>query len=212
MYLCPVSTKMGLILKYRFCQQCSCKTALFSDTTGTGANGYGSPNLESAAVTQAKITITPPNYTQSIVFDFTILSGTVTSCIRTDIFGNTTNITGSSPPIVFPFVNMEFDSKLIFGDAVQNPLADGNWNVVYWITDGSHVFSNQSSNIFICHATQCKQEVTVKYSKGLVNKQTAIDTFLAYNSLLNAIEMKNLSDINERLETMASICSTCKIC
>ena len=89
-----------MVVDLNFClaEQCTCKTAMFNDTTGlydpiTNTGGWGTPNAESSTITSAIITIIPKGYIDPITFTFTIEDNVITQVIREDQFGTPVNVT-----------------------------------------------------------------------------------------------------------------------
>jgi hypothetical protein len=111
---------MGVSLNFCLAQQCDCKTALFTDTTGVylanvNEGGWGAPpNTSTSAITSATIQITPKGYIYPIVFTFTIANDVITFATRADEFGSVTDITSLLSSDVFPFFELEFNSNLLF--------------------------------------------------------------------------------------------------
>ena len=106
---------MGVILNFCLAEQCDCKTALFTDTTGVylanvNEGGWGAPNTLTTDITSATISITPKGYIYPIVFTFTIANDVIELATRTDEFGVITDVTALINPnsLVFPFYELEF--------------------------------------------------------------------------------------------------------
>lgn len=217
---------MSFLLKYSFCQNCECDTAVFSDTTGqynaqTNPTGYNGPNgVYNSDIRSVEISITPPSYQNPIVFNFDLNPngfGEVTSATRTDQYGDVTPIDPDSLSTKnYPFYNLEFDSILLFGDTTKSDLEDGTWTVEYSITDTvsnpDQVYESKAYNYFICKATQCKNNAAIKYPKGEITKERAIDIFLNYNSLLTAIVLQNNQDVNNQSAVILDLCKGCGCC
>lgn len=208
---------MALEVKYSFCQECDCKEALFNDTTGvynvsSNPTGYGAPNVASTAITSAVISIQPPSYDDPIVFTFTLSSGTVTAATRTDTFGVVTNILSLLNTTSFPFVDLEINSILLFGDATKNTLEDGSWTVIYTITDGVNTWQLNAFNYFICSAKRCRDEKAIGFINKTVNKNDAMNVFVNYDALLVAVSMGNPTAVNKQVEAIASLCNPCNNC
>lgn len=224
---------MGLIIKYKFCQDCGCKLAPFTDTTGlynivTNPNGYGvagqspeDPNSLATDITEATIEIFPPGYTTPILFLFDIENLVIKKMTRVDEFETSkvlydatiTPVYGSIPSVVFPFFEFNFDSILLFSDSTQGVLQDGTWTVNYTVTDTgispAFTYEYSAENFFICQAKKCNDDAGIKYPKGEITKSQAIDIFLNFDSLLIAVGLKNKELVNQRIETMKSLCRAC---
>lgn len=208
---------MAFELKYSFCESCDCKTGVFNDTTGvydvnTNPTGYGAPNVASADITSATIVVTPPSYDSPITFTFTISSGTVTAATRTDIFGVVTDVLSLLSTTTFPFVDLNFDSILLFGDTTQNDLEDGSWLVVYTVSDGVDDYQLNAYNYFICTTTRCRDEIAIGYTNKTVTKAQAIDVFLNYDVLLASVGLKDSDAVDAQVLTMQSLCKSCNNC
>jgi len=208
---------MAFELKYSLCEQCDCKEALFNDTSGvynvsTNPTGYGTPNVESTAITSATIVVTPPSYETPITFTFTISSGTVTAATRTDTFGVVVDVLSLLNTTVFPFVDLTFDSILLFGDSEQSDLEDGAWLMVYTVSDGTDTYQLNAYNFFICSATRCRDNTAIGFIKKTVSKSDAITVFVNYDVLLASVGLKDVSAVNSQIEAMQSICNPCSNC
>jgi len=208
---------MALQIKFCVPQDCDCKSVNFSDTTGvydasTNPTGYGTPNPESADVTQARITFNSPNDPQGIDFVFTVLNNVITDATRTDSFGNTVNVLADLPSTVFPFVDFVFDSPLLYGSDAQSDLLDGAWKVLYQIDEPSASYSYSAWVYLVCQIKKCYEETMVGFTKGTVLKSNAIDVSLNFDSLVNAVGLDNPTSVNNLVEVMQSLCSNCNKC
>lgn len=208
---------MALQLNYCVPQDCDCKSVSFSDTTGvynasTNPTGYGAPNILTTDVISSTITFFSPNETQGIVFAFTILNNVITGATRTDVYGNTVNVLADLPSTVFPFLDFIFDSPLLYGIDAQADLLDGSWKVTYEIQTASQTYSYSGWVYLICQIKKCKEETMVGFTKGNVLRSSAIDLSLNYDSLINAVGLNNPTSVNNQVEILQSICTTCKTC
>jgi hypothetical protein len=216
---------MALILNYCVPQDCDCKSVSFSDTTGaynasTNPSGYGGDNPISANVKSATITFFSPNETQGIVFAFTILNNAITGATRTDVYGNIVDVFDYLPSINFPFFDFTFDSPLFYGSAeqllnntfAQADLLDGSWKVTYEIQTALQTYSYSGWVYLICQIKKCKEETMVGFAKGNVLRSSAIDVSLNFDSLINAVGLNNPTSVNNIVEILQSICTTCKTC
>jgi hypothetical protein len=208
---------MALGLRYTFCEQCDCKVVLFNDSTGvynvsTNPTGYGAPNIASTAITSAIISVTPPDYDDPIILTFTVSSGTITAATRTDIFGTVTNIISLLNTTVFPFVDLEIDSILLFGDSEQSLLTDGSWTVVYTVSDGVNVNQWNAFNYLICGSTKCRDEKAIGFINKTVSKADAMNVFLNYDALLVAVSMGDPTAVNSQVSALQSLCNPCNNC
>jgi hypothetical protein len=208
---------MALKLNYCVPQDCDCKSVSFSDTTGvfnpnTNRTGYGGINPPSENVISSTITFFSPNETQGIVFAFTILNNIITGATRTDVYGNTVNVLADLPSTVFPFIDFTFDSPLLYGISAQADLLDGAWKVTYEIQTASQTYSYSGWVYLICQIKKCKEETMVGFTKGNVLRSSAIDVSLNFDSLINAVGLNNPTSVNNLVEILQSICTTCKTC
>jgi hypothetical protein len=218
---------MALQLNYCVPQDCDCKSVSFSDTTGvfnpnTNPTGYGGINIPSENVISSTITFFSPNETQGIVFAFTILNNIITGATRTDVYGNTINVFDYIPvdSLFFPFSDFTFDSPLLYGSAeqllnntfAQADLLDGSWKVTYTIQTANETFAYSGWVYLICQIKKCKEETMVGFTKGNVLRSSAIDVSLNFDSLINAVGLNNPTSVNNIVEILQSICTTCKTC
>lgn len=100
---------MALALKFSICQASNCKDYTFKELTGTysslnNPSGYGTPNIDTTAVTKAKLTITNP-------------------------LGIVTNI--DLHAVGFPVKDLTLSGYLVTS---LNTLIDGEYKFVYEIT------------------------------------------------------------------------------
>jgi len=208
---------MALDLKYCFAEQCDCKEVLFNDNTGVysataNLTGYGAPNVESSAITQATMELTPMGYESSILFTFTIASNVITAATRTDEFAVVTDVLSLLNSTVFPFLDLTFDSILMFGDTEQSVLLDGSWNMVYTVTDGTDIYSVTAFNYFIEKATQCKRDTAIGFASKTVSETNAIKIFLNYDILLNSVGLKDPTAVDSQSTAMVDLCNKCNNC
>jgi hypothetical protein len=52
----------------------------------------------------------------------------------------------------------------------------------------------------------------VGFTKGNVLRSSAIDVSLNFDSLINAVGLNNPTSVNNIVEILQSICTTCKTC
>lgn len=207
---------MGLQVTYCFSQQCDSLKAIFNDSTGVfsydNETGYGTPNPESSTFTSASISILPPNYINPIVFSFTLSANVVTAATRTDEYGTVTNVLSLLNTTDFPFVDLEFNSVLLFDGNEDDLIADGVWQVVYSISDGTDVYELEAYNYFVNNAKRCKDDASVKASTGRMTKSDAINIFFNYDMLLNGVGLKDNTFVTNQIEIMQSLCNECNNC
>jgi hypothetical protein len=208
---------MGLELKYSFCEQCDVKNALFNDTTGVYAlydnpTGYGTPNVESTAITSATLSITPPTYESPLLFSFTISSGVVTAATRTDEFGVVTDILSLLNSTAFPFFDLNLDSVILYGDTEASELVDGSYQVIYTITDGTDIWQLDAFNYFIEKATQCKAATAKGYTNKTISEANAIKVFINYDVLLVSVGLDDPDAVNSQADAMVDLCNSCNNC
>ena len=207
---------MGLEPKYCFQQDCTCQTALFNDEIGVyeydNTGGYGAPNTLSSAITSAIIEITPYGWESSITFNFTIASNVVTAATKTDEFGTVTNVLSLLNTTAFPFVDLEFNSILLFGDSELSNLVDGSWQLVYTISDGTNLWILDAYNSFICNSKRCKDETAIAFVNGEITKQKAIDVFTNFDGLLVAVSLHDVNMVDSQVDVLSSLCNECNNC
>jgi hypothetical protein len=207
---------MAVSLNFCLAQQCDCKTALFTDTTGVylanvNDGGWGAPNTLTTAITSATIQITPKGYILPITFTFTIANDVITLVERSDEFGVITDVTALINPnsLVFPFYEFEFNSELLFNASPSSDLSDGSYLVTYECTDGSQVFSNQQWIFFTCLSKRCKDDTVVRGSAGHVTTENQIKIFLNYEYLLGGVSLGDKDFVDAQVDAMASLCLSC---
>jgi hypothetical protein len=141
--------------------------AVFNDESGvysfSNTGGYGAPNIDPLTITNATMTIYPFGYVDPIVFTFTIASGIITAATKTDEYGIVTNVFSLLNTVLFPFVDLEMGSALLYGDSGDSVLADGSWRLIYSVTDGTSVYELEAYNYFVCSAKKCKDNTSMIY-------------------------------------------------
>jgi hypothetical protein len=205
---------MAVSLNFCLAQQCDCKTALFTDTTGVylanvNDGGWGAPNTLTTDIIFARIQITPKGYIYPITFDFTIANDVITAATRMDEFGVVTNVLPLLSSTVFPFFNFEFNSELLFNASPSSDLADGSYLVTYECTDGADNFISQKWIFFTCLSKRCKDDTVVKGAAGHVTTENQIKIFLNYEYLLGGVSLGDKDFVDAQVDAMASLCLSC---
>ncbi len=204
---------MATEIKYCFSQECDLKIGLFNETTGDyslgNQTGYNTPNQPSSGITSAQITMYPPGYITPIVFRFAIVNNYITEAYRTDEYGNITDIFADINSILFPFVNFEFDSKLIYGDNGDSILPDGSWRIIYINNNGPITNSIDAYNYFIGESTRCRDSAGLNSSAGLITRDQAIDVFYNYDQLLIGVSLGNNTYVDEQVDVLKGLCRHC---
>lgn len=205
---------MAVTLNACLVEQCTCKTAMFDDTTGVydsiyNPGGWGAPNTESSAITSASISITPKGFITPIVFNFTISNNEITAATRTDEFGATVDVFSLISNTLFPFYNFQFDSILIYADSIQSDLIDGSYWLTYTCSDGTDVFQNQQWSFFVGLSKRCKDDTVIRGARGLVTEENQAKIFLNYDYILGGVSLGDKTFVDEQVDAMASLCNTC---
>jgi hypothetical protein len=207
---------MALDLRYCFSQRCDCKVAVFNDESGvysfSNTGGYGAPNIDPLTITSATMTIYPFGYVNPIVFTFTIASGIITAATKTDEYGIVTNVFSLLNTVLFPFVDLEMGSALLYGDSGDSVLADGSWRLIYSITDGTSVYELEAYNYFVCSAKKCKDNTSIDAAAGKITQASAIRVFFNYDLLMAGVGLKNNTFVDEQVLVMGDLCNTCNNC
>ena len=206
----------GLSINFCLAEQCDCKTALFTDTTGlylanVNEGGWGGSNIPSSDITFARISITPKGYIYPIRFDFTIANNVITAATRMDEFGVVVDVLPllSNQDKVFPFFNFEFNSELLFNASPSSDLPDGSYLVTYECTDGSDTFLSQQWIFFTCLSKRCKDDTVVRGAAGHVTTENQIKIFLNYEYLLGGVSLGDKDFVDAQVDAMASLCLSC---
>ena len=164
---------MALVIKLSSCQPNDCKKLWLWDSTGvynavTNLTGYNAPNATSNSMTSAIINIYPPGYTVPIIFTFTIVTGTITACTRTDPDGTVTNVLADLSTTVFVFDTTEklvFDSELLgLGDDLG--MESGNWYFEYSVTNSTTTYVTSLDSWLFCLADCCVKKLLLKITPG----------------------------------------------
>jgi hypothetical protein len=205
-----------MVVDLNFClaEQCTCKTAMFNDTTGlydpiTNPGGWGTPNAESSSITSAIITIIPKGYIDPITFTFTIASNVITQVIREDQFGTPVNVTLLINSTIFPFYEFEFNSLLLFNASIDSDLSDGSYWVNYSCSDGTDVSMNEQWVFFTCLSKRCKDDTIVRGAAGHVTTENQIKIFLNYEYILGGVSLGDKDFVDAQVDAMASLCLNC---
>ena len=112
----------------------------------------------------------------------------------------------------FPFVDLNFDSVLLFGDSEPNELLDGSYNLVYRITDGTDIWEISAFNYFIEKATQCKAKFAKDYINNQQTQDSAIKVFVNYDVLLMSVGLDDSDAVDAQSSAMVDLCNSCNNC
>jgi hypothetical protein len=134
----------------------------FWDSTGvynasTNTTGYGAPNIESSAVTQAIITFKFDDIANPMVMTLTIASNVVTAGTFLDALGNTIDITDTLADYnisVFPFPQSSpIELPPILFQVSPLSYEDQYLTITYSITNGVDTYD--STQVWLLNANSC---------------------------------------------------------
>ena len=136
---------MALELKLNVCFADNCSVLNIKDATGaydvsTNPTGWGAPNLALVDVTQALLTITPPNATISTSFDVTT---TVQSATIVGGLFNLNNLTSSN--------------------FTSGSLVDGMYIITYNVVGGGETYTTSINVFSTCKADCCIEKMKAKF-------------------------------------------------
>lgn len=190
---------MALELKLSVCFKDKCSKLQISDATGAystnNTTGWGAPNLALGDVTEATLTVTPPNVTSATNFDVTT---TVTSA---------TIVEGL-------FILKTVQNSDLTGGA----LVDGIYTITYEVTDGEDTYTTTIKTFSTCKADCCVEKMKAKFKKELCgcNWKTFWDNYKKAEALLygakSAFACGKEDEAKDLLDQVNKICSIQKCC
>jgi len=134
---------MALELKLNVCFAEKCSVLSIKDATGlynvtTNPTGWGAPNLALGDVTEATISVTPPNSNVATTQDVT-----------------TTVQTASIVDGLFSLYN--------FTTFTSGSLIDGVYTITYTVTDGETTYTTTVTSFSTCKADCCIEKMKAKF-------------------------------------------------
>lgn len=188
----------------------------FYDNSGvynavSNPTGYGSPNVESTAITNAELSFQFDDINNPIVVSFEISSGTVTSATVTNQLGVTSemdlteyNISAfpfpQNSPIVFPAAFFDGNATIIPDQYVQ---------VTYVISDGTTEYTSIETFLLNQIACCCLQKAWYKYAIGECQKQQPMEIQNALNGLNAATAIADYVTGRKSLKRLTNLCCAC---
>jgi len=139
-------------------------------------------------------------------------SGVVTAATRTDTFGVVTDILSLLNTTAFPFVDLNIDSVILYGDTEASTLIDGSYKLVYTITDGTDIYELNAFNYFIETATICKANAAKGYTNKTISEANAIKIFINYDVLLVSVGLEDSDAVTSQAAAMVDLCNSCSNC
>ena len=205
---------MSLQPKVTYPQQVSGTVALLNETTGdynqyNNAGGYGSPNVASSAITSAIFTMRKSDHEAGISLELTISSNVITAAQVLDEFGQATDVLSQLTNTVFPLVNQELTSKILYGTTNEDILASGAYYCTYTVSDGTDSWMYSFWQFFIYDYDKCYQEATTRIADRTITEDQAIDIFLQYDLLCNFIGLANPDSAIQQMKVLDGLCFDC---
>lgn len=209
---------MSFVLRQSLFELANATMLNFWDSTGnydpsTNLTGYGTPNIESSAVTEATISFKFDQINNAMLMTLTVVNNVVTAGTFLDALGNTIDITDSLADYnisVFPFPQsspIELPPDLF--QVSPTTYEDQYVNIIYTITDG--VDSYQSNQFWLLNANACccLSKGWLRWADGgcdirkVTDVQNAVDGLNAQNAIGN-IQAARLT-----LDRIKKLCCDC---
>lgn len=191
---------MALELKLNVCFADNCSVLNIKDATGaydltTNPTGWGFPNLALADVTQALLTITPPNAIISTSFDVTT--------------------TVQSATIVGGLFNL---NSLTSSNFTSGSLVDGMYIITYNVVGGGDTYTTSINVFSTCNADCCIEKMKAKFCEYMCGCDWEIywDSYKKAEALLyaakSAFACAKYDQAKDLLDQVNKICSMQNCC
>ena len=209
---------MALTLKQSLFELANATMLNFWDSTGvynvsTNPTGYGAPNIESSAITQATISFKFDGTANAMLLDLTVASNVVTAGLFTDALGNIIDITATlsdynisvfpfpqSSPIALPPILFQV-SPLTYEDQYVQ--------VTYTINDGFDSYATTQQWLLIANGCCCLAKGWRDWAQGGCSIEKVTDIQNAMNGLNAQNAVGDIESAKISIERIHKLCCDC---
>jgi len=182
------------------------ESVLLTDVTGTGTNGFGSPNPEVNDITSVEITISSELYVGNIIFFLTVVNGVITNATKTDYNGNVTNVLADLTSTVFPLEDFYLTAQLILS---QQKFPDTCFDVIYKLNTSTDSYSFVFWFFTVFDTVSCFDKANIDYANGRANKEMVSEIDAMYFSFTSALYADRKEDAIKQQKQLLNSCANC---
>jgi hypothetical protein len=218
-----------LDLSGSLCIEEGCSKIVFNDTTGSvdaacaddvNELGYGLVGgIASTDVTGVILNVYYPGVSTPFIFTFIVATGTITSCILTDLNGNDTDITADLVSTDFPLVDFQTNLAAYGVDFPETNDGIIEWDYTISGEVDREVFSYTTSGgqLIDCKAKCCIEKSYLDIDANCDCSNNKIDAIIKseifFSAAHYAVHVGQEDKSNNLIKAALDVCTTnCKTC